>query len=188
MARPAAATSAAIVSRRALDAGGGGAGSPSIPRASGGVVGGRVLDMDLQTPFVVQHELDGNEEPLAEGARIELRVLAVHAGGGEAACGQGGLEHEPERHRAARLLRDERVARAVAAVAERDLGIAGAQALYSEAVPRDGRLRPEPQAVAQRVRLGAEQAVDERRDDHGGGPGLVRADADAAALGAVQHL
>src|SRR5690606_23114191 len=148
MARPAAATSAAMISRRALDAGGGGAGSPSIPRASGGVVGGSVFDIDLQTPFVVQHELDGNEEPLAEGARIELRVPAIHAGGGEAACGQGGLEHEPERRCAARLLRDERVARAVAAVAERDLGLADAQALRIQPVPRGGRLWPEPQAVA----------------------------------------
>src|SRR5690606_21427238 len=143
MARPAAATSTAIVNRRALDAGGGGAGSPSIPRASGGVVGGIVFDMDLQTPFVVQHDLDGNEEPLAKGARVELRVPAVHAGGGDAACGQGGLEHEPERHRAARLLRDERVARAVAAVAERDLCVADAQALDVQPVPRGGRLRPE---------------------------------------------
>src|SRR5690606_42000341 len=97
MARPAAATSAAIVSRRALDAGGGGAGSPSIPRASGGVVGGIVFDMDLQTPFVVQHELDGNEEPLAEGARSELRVPAGPAGGGGAACGQDGRQRAPER-------------------------------------------------------------------------------------------
>src|SRR5690606_34329298 len=121
MARPAAAISAAMTNRRALEMSGGGAGSPSIPSASGGVVGGSVFDIDLQTPFVIQHDLDGNEEPLAEGARVELRVPAVHAGGGEAACGQHGLEHEPERHRAGRLLHDERVARAVASVSERDL-------------------------------------------------------------------